>query len=77
MYEKIKNYAYYIALIFFFAGPRAYMMHGAKYSGFASDKNFSGTKFGLLIYLNTIGGYILTWLGSLGLVIATYVYKNL
>ncbi len=76
MFEKVKNYAYYAAVILFFFMSIELFVKGGKYSGF-SPKDFQGTKFILLIYLNSIGGYILSWLGSLGFVITTYIYKNL
>lgn len=76
MFEKVKNYAYYAAVILFFFLSVELWLKGGKYSGF-SPKHFEGTKFGLLITLNAIGGYVLSWLGALGFVIATYIYKNL
>ena len=77
MSDKTRNYIYYAALIFFFFINIVTLIHGFKYSGFASKKDFQGTNFGMLIFLSAIGGYILTWLASLGFVIVTYVYKNL
>ena len=77
MSDKVRNYIYYAALIYFFIQSIAVVVYGAHYASFAGKKNFEGTKFGMLIYLSAIGGYILEWLGSLGFVIVTYIYKSL
>ena len=77
MFEKIKNYAYYAALIFFFIISIEAIYNGGHYAGLVVSKNFAGTNLGLLIYLTTITGGILQWLGAAGLVILTYIYKNL
>ena len=56
MSDKTRNYIYYAALIFFFFINIVTLIHGFKYSGFASKKDFQGTNFGMLIFLSAIGG---------------------
>lgn len=77
MSDKMRNYLYYAAVIYFFIQNIVVISSGVHYASFVSNKNFAGTKFGMLVYLSAIGGYILEWLGSLGFVIVTYIYKNL
>ncbi len=75
--SKIRNYVFYAALIVFLISTIMSIVHGSKYSSIFSSGRFSGTKFELLIYLVSIGGDILLWLGWLGILILAYVWKKM
>ena len=75
--SKIRNYIFYASLITFLIASVAAIIHGVKYGSIFENGSFSGTKFELLIYLVSIGGNILTWLGWLGILILAYIWKKL
>ena len=71
--SKIRNYIFYASLITFLIASIVAIIHGVKYGSIFENGSFSGTKFELLIYLVSIGGNILTWLGWLGILILAYI----
>ncbi len=75
--SKIRNYIFYASLITFLIASIVAIIHGVKYGSIFENGSFSGTKFELLIYLVSIGGNILTWLGWLGILILAYIWKKL
>ena len=75
--SKVRNYIFYASLIAFLVATIMSIIHGVKYGSIFENGSFSGTKFELLIYLVSIGGYILSWLGWLGILILAYIWKKL
>ena len=76
MNSGIKFTAFAVSVIMFFIVNVILIWDGFKYSQIYSSGSFTGSKFELLIFLVTIGGYILLWLGFLGLLILTYLWKK-
>jgi hypothetical protein len=75
--SKVRNYIFYASLIIFLIASIVAIINGYEYSSIFDGRSFSGTKFELLIYLVSIGGYILSWLGWLGILILAYIWKKL